>query len=588
MAWSDYIPSYGPEPGMLSPELDDEWLRRRLAQLPAEATPQAPYPTQSLTMPSPGFRPAVQTGGGILDLPGGPMSAEQADAMRNGSIDLFSQAAMLGGLPAPAAAEARAIASARARTPRNPVPPRAAARMTEIPEYAPGEAPYVAPGEPYAAAAEGVPIPGIGSNKPPIESAIWANPSAARGGGEVRLGRMGSNADKALSDLGLPTYAEMVPSKNTGPISEELLRGGVENVVKPGQVFDLSDTWRVPDVKQEGLLRIDPNAGRRKGLPEHIQQVTTDPDIRARLRTVAEAGFRQGGAYWYNAEPLRLAFVAEHGPEAGNAAFAKYMSTVGAVSAGSDVSQNIRTASYYNVRERQGNPVQGEQTPKGQWAPTDVESPYGHKMQNTQYAGYRDIAGGDPLDPTMRPKRASFDANLQGNQNPVTVDKHNLRLIGMLSRNPEFLNTQITADVNFPSIGVMKGEKINFRDAVKSGRITMDQALEIPQAWKDVPEAQHYGALEDFQKSLADEMGVSPAQLQAALWVGGGRATGLRSLPTSFMGALEGKLANTAAKRGGTPTDALMEFIRAQKPLITPLAAGGGAASLLYPEEQRQ
>jgi hypothetical protein len=559
-------------------ELDDDWIAKRLLSMPTEATPQAPYPTQTMSMPDPSFRPGVQTGGGLLGLPGGMMSAEQADTMRQGSIDLFTQLGLLGGAPSPAAAEAKQIASARARTPRN-LPPgrRGGASYETIDPDAP-----VVPDAPAAF--------GVGHNKPPIEQAIWANPEAARDVAQVRVGRMGSKADDQLAKLGLPTYAEMTPSTNTGPVSEAQIRGDATgSPVRPGQVFDLSDTWRVPDVPQTPLARIDPNAGRRKGLPEHIEQATTDPVLRAKLRGVVEAGLKQGGAYWYNAEPLRQAFVSELGQDEGNAVFSKYMSTVGAVSAGSDVAQNIRTGSYYNVRERQGDPVQGKQNAKGRWQPIDVEKPYGHKMQDTQYGGYRDIADGEPLDPQMRPKRASFDTNLQGNQYPVTVDKHNLRLIGMLSQHPDFLNTKIKADVNFPSIGVAKGESINFREALKTGRVTMDQLLQIPQAWKDVPDANHYGALEAMQQSLAQEMGLSPAQLQAALWVGGGRATGLKSLPTSFMGALEGKLVNTAQKRGISPTEALLEFVRGQKPLLTPLLAGGGAASLLYPEEdQRQ
>ena len=289
---------------------------------------------------------------------------------------------------------------------------------------------------------------------------------------------------------------------------------------------------------------------------------------------MAEAGLKTGGAYWYNAEPLRLAFVTELGPAEGNATFAKYMRTVGAVSAGSDVGQNIRTASYYNVKERQGDPVKSVE---------DLISPYGHKMQNTQFGANWPIEGGNPLDPQIRPKRASFDENLSGNQEPVTVDKHNLRLIGMLSKNPEFLNTTITADVNYPSLGLAKGDKVNFRDAYKSGRFTMDQLLNVPQAWKDVPEPNHYAALEGFQRDLAREMGISPAQLQAALWVGGGRVTGLRSLPTSFMGAFEQRLQKTAAERGGTPQKALLDFVRGKKPLLTPLAGtiGAGAANAL-------
>jgi hypothetical protein len=159
----------------------------------------------------------------------------------------------------------------------------------------------------------------------------------------------------------------------------------------------------------------------------------------------------------------------------------------------------------------------------------------------------------------------------------------------MLSRNPEFLNTQIEADVNYPSLGIAKGDKINFKDAYKNGRFTMDQLLQVPQAWKDVPEANHYAALEGFQQDLAREMNISPAQLQAALWVGGGRVTGLRSLPTSFMGAFEQRLQKTAAERGGTPMKALLDFVRGKKPLLTPLAAtaGAGAANALQPDDNR-
>lgn len=378
------------------------------------------------------------------------------------------------------------------------------------------------------------------------------------------IGRLGSTADKELADLGLPAHEDIVPSQNTGPVSQDLIKSG--SPVREGQVLDLSNTWQVPDVPQTDLARIDPNAGKRKGLPQYITDATTDPELRAKLRFVAEKGLEAGGAYWYNSEPLRQAFVGELGEDAGNTAFTQYMRTVGATSAGSDVGTNIRNASFYDVMARQGTPVTSV---------SDLISPYGHKMQNTHLAAYSDILGGEPLDPMLRPKRASFDANLSGNQQPITADTHNLRLIGMLSRDPNFLNTTTTTDVNFPSIGVAKGDKINFRDAVQSGQISMDQALQIPQAWKSVPEPAHYGALEGLQQGLAAEMGLSPAQLQAALWVGGGRLTGLRSLPTSFMGAFENRLARTAAERGGTPQEALTDFLRGKAPLLTPVAGGG-------------
>jgi hypothetical protein len=538
---------------------------------------------QSLTVPRGDFDP-------VVDLPhGGRMRQSQLDAMKEGSLTTFgdlSQIAGAEGGEGPRVPGGRTTMLPATRRGR-PGPPTRRDVPPPVPEVSPGpaavpaaavaEAPAAVPAAaapPPAGAAPAVPVSpeaepafGIGHNNPPVRNAIWAAPQT-RGTATAVLGKMGSNADQTLEALGLPAYNDIVPSTNTGPVPQSMVQSG--SPARPGQVFDLSDTWQVPAVQQSDLSRIDPNAGLRKGLPQHIIDATTDPDMRAKLRTVAEAGLRAGGAYWYNAEPLRLAFVSELGPAEGNAAFTQYMRTIGAVSAGSDVGQNIRTASYYNIRERQGRPVQSVE---------DLVSPYGHKMQNTQFGAYSDIAGGNPLDPEMRPKRASFDANLSGNQQPVTVDKHNMRLIGMLSQNPEFLNTTIEADVNYPSIGIKKGDKINFRDAVKSGRITMDQALQIPQAWKDVPAANHYAALEGFQQSLANEMGISPAQLQAALWVGGGRVTGLRSLPTSFMGAVESRLQRTAAERGGTPTKALLDFVRGKKPLLTPLAATAGAGA---------
>jgi hypothetical protein len=109
----------------------------------------------------------------------------------------------------------------------------------------------------------------------------------------------------------------------------------------------------------------------------------------------------------------------------------------------------------------------------------------------------------------------------------------------------------------------------------------MDQALLHPHMWNDTPNPNHYGALEAMQQRIAASMGLTPAQFQAALWVGGGRITGLRSLPTSFMGTVENRLATTAAKRGGTPEQALLDFIHGRNPLLAvPVGIGLGATAL--------
>ena len=372
---------------------------------------------------------------------------------------------------------------------------------------------------------------------------------------------------------------------------------GVEHVVKPGQVMDLSETYKVPLVAQTPLDRIDPDEGRRRGLPDHIVEAVNDPELRGKLRfgaddggtterrragLVAEEGLKVGGAYWYNADPLRQAFMSELGPAEGDAQFKRYMSIVGAVSAGSNVAQNIRTGSYYLNRERAGFPVQGEQNEAGRWQPTDLENPYGHKMQDAQFNAYRDIEGGVPLSSTERPKRASFDENLGGNQEPLTIDKHNMRIIGMLKGTPDWMMGRVKADAEYPDLGIKKGDSVNWKQKFLDGDISMERMMTIPSAWQDVPKKNQYGALETMQKDIAREMGISPAQFQAALWVGGGRITGLRSLPTSFLGAFETRLQRTAQARGNTPLEALREFIRGGRPLLTPLAIGtmGAGAAL--------
>src|SRR4029079_13416156 len=124
-----------------------------------------------------------------------------------------------------------------------------------------------------------------GSNKAPSRYAIWANP-VTRTAAVAERGRMGSNADTTLADLGLPAYGDIVGSPNKGPVSEAQVRSGAENVVKPGNVFDLSDTWRVPNVPQSDLPSIDPDAGKRKGLPDHVLNATNDPAIKEKMRMI--------------------------------------------------------------------------------------------------------------------------------------------------------------------------------------------------------------------------------------------------------------------------------------------------------------
>jgi hypothetical protein len=533
-------------------------------------------------------------------------AAEIETGARDYSLNLFGNLALaevpdIGRLPG----EPVALPSKRVRAPGSDRPPepgtRAAARnprsasldghlpfpdaeeptaqegSSATSEVVPAQAPEPAP----AAGDTGPPATPTPAAAGPVSHSLDghvpfpdAAPLAPRPAGapvmESLAGRLGSNADADLAALGMPAYGDIVPSRNTGPVTPAQLQAG--SPAHPDHVLDLSNTWQVPDVPQTDLARIDPYGGKRKGLPEHIINVMSNPDLEAKLRFVAEKGLEVGGAHWYNAEPLRQAFIDRLGPEEGNAQFNRYIPIVGATSAGSEVGQNVRAASYYHVMERAGTPVRTS---------ADLISPYGHKMQQAHISGYRGLDEGDTgtLNPETQPKRSSFVANLGGNQQPVTGDKHFIRLIGMLSQDPAFLNGKTVADVNYPALGIAKGESRNWKEEVQSGRITMEQALQHPHMWQDMPDPNHYGALEAWAQHIAGKMGLTPAQLQAALWVGGGRVTGLRSLPTSFLGMVENRLHNTAVKRGITKEQALDDFIRGRHPLLTPLGAVGAAGA---------
>jgi hypothetical protein len=77
----------------------------------------------------------------------------------------------------------------------------------------------------------------------------------------------------------------------------------------------------------------------------------------------------------------------------------------------------------------------------------------------------------------QNPKPASFAQNLTGNQLPVTVDSHNLRLWGLTD--------------------------------------TQGRPVDTP--------GRGYGFLEQLQQDEAAKMGLSPAQYQASAWLGGGK-----------------------------------------------------------------
>src|SRR4029077_20782427 len=141
---------------------------------------------------------------------------------------------------------------------------------------------------------------------------------------------------------------------------------------------------------------------------------------------------------------------------------------------------------------------------------------YGSDKQQTHMYNVNKYAKEGELSSMDNPKITAFFENLLGNWQPTTIDKHAMRLGAMASGDPRFLTEQ--------------GQKF-LADMQKAGipqEDIMRQLGERPTNWTDIPDTAkgEYDALEQYWNSIADEMGITPAQLQAQAWVGGGKQTG--------------------------------------------------------------
>lgn len=206
--------------------------------------------------------------------------------------------------------------------------------------------------------------------------------------------------------------------------------------------------------------------------------------------------------------------------------------------------------------------------------------PYGHLAQRQHQMNAQTVAGGG-WDPLQNPKPASFAQDLMGNQQPVAVDTHAFRLPGMLAQDPRFLETAYRSSKDAP--------KQNIQQMVLSGQMSMEDALKQPAYWQAQPKTNEYGAMEQYYKSLASDAGLSPAQAQAAAWVGGGQTTGLASDASKpFIGFVEDRANKTADVRGLSPAEALSQFIRGKAPLLGVGAAGAATMPLWQQYQQSQ
>ena len=383
-------------------------------------------------------------------------------------------------------------------------------------------------------------------------------------------------------DLAKDVLAEAAVKK-TGKDRPTFTDWRKENEDKIGGMFDYSRLSVRPSVPQTQMKRTVPPRGPSQRMQDTLGRV----DIRDALDNYVRRGTEMGGLEWYNTMPMLERSRGLMGGE-GDLRHGMFMDAIAATSPGSRISDNIRTASYYNYLRSLGEPVPGKPAPG-----------YGSKTQNLHMGNMQALYDGG-FDIFKNPKPASFAENLKGNWQNVTVDKHNMRLPAMLSEDPRMLATSSQEKVaaggdpmaslrrRFPGLSEesladalaefdSKGV-VRFRPRrwVESGEIPMSAARDEPILWSKKPQDNEYGFYEGWQQDRAKEMGLDPAQYQAAMWVGAGDKTGLGSTPEPFLRTFEARVRYTADRLGVDPETVLDAVLKGE----TPLLARGGSVDL--------
>lgn len=348
-----------------------------------------------------------------------------------------------------------------------------------------------------------------------------------------------------------------------------------------GQLLDLSNLSVVPNVPQFQIPRTVP----ARGAPARIVEALANPEVEQGINETVMRGIEGGGKEWYNTEPIRQRMLGALGADDTSSAYPLLMDLMAATSPRARVPDNVRTGSYYNYVLRQGLPI-----------PEKPAAGYGSIAQNLHRQNVEGLVERGGWDIYANPKPASFSSNLQGNQQVATIDTHNFRLPGILSGDPRFLETSVAELTKSPEIGLetlmrqypglpeevaraaitQKPGKtsINYRpqEWVEKGYIPMEDAVNDPALWASKPRDNEYGYYEGWQQGQAKKLGISPAQYQASMWLGGGDTTGLGSAAEPFAGTFEARVRYTADRLGLSPEKVLDMMLRGEIPL---LAQGG-------------
>ena len=367
-----------------------------------------------------------------------------------------------------------------------------------------------------------------------------------------------------------------------------------------------------PDRSDLTYLRYKPKTGYSERVNASLEALREPGNpIREELLKDIRRGEEIGGNDWYNTEELRSWFVKELGEKQGDAEWREFLYLMGTTSPGSNVPMNIASASatrgrFFTDPEYVDALLNVENLKDAQKIAKLRPTGYGHKTAGLQELNTARLLKGEwkygglpepDIPPakaswTQQPKPKGFTNSLLGNRRNIAADLHFTRYMAMASKHPDWLNTGTDVGYGFMknvintfpeaekyfSIRKFKSGKVekeipsfNFKKAAKEGAIDLNIAIDdtgktiadFPQAWAQKPNDNEYGAFEDFINELAGEIGQTPAQVQANMWMGGADRTGVaEESQGTFMELIRERAKKKAIKDNTTPNQVLQNFIR--------------------------
>tara|TARA_R110000751_G_scaffold195095_1_gene300478 strand:+ start:138 stop:1178 length:1041 start_codon:yes stop_codon:yes gene_type:complete len=340
-----------------------------------------------------------------------------------------------------------------------------------------------------------------------------------------------------------------------------------------------------------------------------------------------DRGLELDAADWYNTEELRDWFIKELGDIDGDREFRGFINLMGTTSPNSGVLTNIGNASMVRRRlatepDYVSDLLEAKKLADVQGAKAGRYPGYGHLTANTQelatarytqglYDAPPQVPNPTRIDEStivQNPKPKGFINSFLGNTTNIAADLHFTRYMGMASGDPQWLGaagttiSQKAADeiiAEFPRAAkyiTMKKNPVgkmvptlNPRKLVEDGVVPIEKLEAHPKMWAEKPNDNEYAAFEDFVGHLAKERGLTPAQYQAALWMGAAKRTGVDdSSQGTFMQLLRDRADLMASKSNMTRAEVIKRFIREKGLLSVPAVAVGAGAVQALPQEQTE